>query len=423
MFVALSLIVLLAFMGLAIDLGYFRSVKRQMQTAADASAMAGAAELPFNNATTAAKADSAANGFTDGINGVKVTVNNPPVSGQHAGDTKYVETIVSQNAPTFFAKALGIQSVSIQARAVAHLGSGNNCIFALDPTSNNALTVDVFASLSSHCGIVVESSSSKALSCVLLGSISASSIGVVGGVQNFLCWISPKPVTGIHTPVPSDPLASLPAPTIGPCTFSSQQIYNASNSPPANPTKINPGVYCGGIQIQPGASVIANPGVYILTSTSGSSPKGGLTVDIGSTLTTNTASAPFGVTFYNYGPVGSVQFNFTSFSSGNQISLVAPTNGTYQGILFFQDKQNTSSAQIIGSSSFNTKLEGSYYFPKASVVFAFDGLVKYNILVANKIRFAFLTFASGSFSGSNFSNDYSSLSTGSPVKGNGVLDE
>jgi hypothetical protein len=92
-------------------------------------------------------------------------------------------------------------------------------------------------------------------------------------------------------------------------------------------------------------------------------------------------------------------------------------------MLFFQDPGNTNSAQIIGSSSYNTSLQGSYYLPKASVVFAFSGNVKYDILVADKIEFAYLTFGQGSFTGSGFSKDYTSLATGSPVKGNGVLVE
>lgn len=439
--VALALVVILAILGLAIDMGYLRYTKRQLQTAADAAAMAGAAELAYGDVTSAAQGDSASNGFTNGTNGATVTVNNPPLAGQHIGDSQYVETIVAKTTPTFFAKAFGVKTVNLQARAVAHLGSGNNCIFALAPAASGALSVDAFASISSQCGIVVESSSGSALSCSLLASISASSIGVVGGVQNLLCGINPNPVQGIAVPNPSDPLAYLPKPSVGSCTFSSQQTYTSSNSPASKPSTLNPGVYCGGISIQPGAYVVFNPGVYILVSAGGvgngngnggagngngngnKTVTGGLTVDIGSNVSTNTSTSPYGVMFYNYGPAGAITFNFTSFSSNDQVSLSAPTSGTYQGILFFQDPGNTNAAQIIGSSSYNTTLEGSYYFPAASVVFAFDGTVKYDVLVADEIRFAYLTFGVGQFTGSGFTNDYTSLASGSPLKGNGVLDE
>lgn len=75
--------------------------------------------------------------------------------------------------------------------------------------------------------------------------------------------------------------------------------------------------------------------------------------------------------------------------------------------------------QIIGSSSYNTVLQGTYYFPSAKVVFALDGPIQYNILDAWQIEFAVLTFASGTFSGSGFYNNYSSLANGSPIKGSG----
>ena len=50
--------------------------------------------------SSVAKAASGLNGFSDGSNGVTVTVNGPPggpATGPHAGDPKYVEVmIVSQ---------------------------------------------------------------------------------------------------------------------------------------------------------------------------------------------------------------------------------------------------------------------------------------------------------------------------------------
>jgi Flp pilus assembly protein TadG len=98
---AFALVGLLAFMALAVDVGFLRYEKRLLQTAADAAAIAGAAELSYGDVTSAAKADSAANGFTNGSSGVTVTVNNPPLSGPHVSDSNYVEAIVSRTAPTY----------------------------------------------------------------------------------------------------------------------------------------------------------------------------------------------------------------------------------------------------------------------------------------------------------------------------------
>jgi uncharacterized membrane protein len=71
---ALSMIVLCGFTGLAIDMGYLRYMKRQMQAATDSAALAGAAEVGYGDVTSAADADAASNGFTNGEHGTTITV-------------------------------------------------------------------------------------------------------------------------------------------------------------------------------------------------------------------------------------------------------------------------------------------------------------------------------------------------------------
>ena len=83
-FVALGMVVLIGILGLAIDIGYYRYVRRELQTAADAAALAGAMDLSYSDVTTAAQAASSENGFANGSNGVAVTVYNPPHDGPYA---------------------------------------------------------------------------------------------------------------------------------------------------------------------------------------------------------------------------------------------------------------------------------------------------------------------------------------------------
>src|SRR5258708_4681329 len=95
--------VLLAFVGLAFDVGYLQWSRRRAQTSADAAALGGAWALKLGGTmTTEGRAASANNGFTDGQSGVTVTLNNPPSSGGYAGDPTAVEAIVSQDAPSYF---------------------------------------------------------------------------------------------------------------------------------------------------------------------------------------------------------------------------------------------------------------------------------------------------------------------------------
>jgi uncharacterized membrane protein len=124
---AAVLLVLLPIMGLGIDFGYFRFREVQLQTAADAAAIAAAGELSYslscscNALQTAGQNASAANGFANNANGTIVAVNNPPQSAQdpNNGNSNYVEVVISQTEPTFFAKVIGIDSATLAARAVA----------------------------------------------------------------------------------------------------------------------------------------------------------------------------------------------------------------------------------------------------------------------------------------------------------------
>ena len=108
----LSTVTLLSFCGLAIDVGYLFLVKTRMQTAADAAALGGVQELRTNGSgglVAAAKADSAVNGFTDGLKGVTITVNRPPLSGYYTSDPTAVEVVVAQNSPHFLHAGAGLR--------------------------------------------------------------------------------------------------------------------------------------------------------------------------------------------------------------------------------------------------------------------------------------------------------------------------
>lgn len=448
---AVCLAGILAMAGLAIDVGQLRYEKQRLQMAADAAALAGALELNSCAGTancpalqTAAKDALTENGFTVGSletncatgsgTGLTITVNNGPCAlgaeDPHAGNTNFVEVIVSETEPTYFAGVVGIPSVAIKTRAEAALTGGPDCIYALDPDGSPALEVAGLASVSAPCGIMDESKNTTpgflgllpgdAFYCGLAAAVQVSQIDVAGDASTSLCYVRPAPKTNVSVPSPADPLAYLPEPAVSSCGSSTVSPYTGAASALniSGPATLYPGTYCGGINIMPGANVEFEPGTYILTSVNGKSSAlpGGLQVDLGTNVTGN------GVTFYNYGPAGGIDFSYASLTLGG-VNLTAPTSGTYNGILFFQSPGNTTPATIAGSTSWNTTLQGTYYFPTASITFALDGSVQYNILDAYDISFELLTFANGLTSGANqqFNNNYSSLANGSPVKGNGAV--
>ena len=92
--------VLFGVMGLAIEVGGFYSLKRKMQTAADAGAKSGAIEIykASGNWDVEARRGATQNGYTGGVDGVTVTVNSPPSARADVAfrTNKYVEVIVQQ---------------------------------------------------------------------------------------------------------------------------------------------------------------------------------------------------------------------------------------------------------------------------------------------------------------------------------------
>ena len=433
---AASLGIIIAFVGLSVDVGSLCYQESKLHTAAEAVSLAAALEVQpcqgVNNCAAmqaAAQSALAENGFPNSVlttncvagptTSLSLMLNNPPClqgsTDPNAAKTKYVEAIISVPSPTYFTRLIGLTSFPLKARAEAVRTANPNCVYALDPSAPNAITVNILSSFSANCGVVDESSSSAAFTCGLLAGVHASNIKITGGMQGFLCNATPAPRTNVPVPNPADPLSTLPKPAVLNCGSSLVSPYHGSANPLIilGPAVLYPdAAYCGGITIGPLANVTFKPGTYVIRSGGLLGLQGGMSFDLLSSVTGN------GVTFYNYGPNGGINFLASGLTLGS-LSLTAPTTGTYAGILFFQDPGNTTPAVIIASASANAVMEGTYYFPTAAVTCAVAGPANYNILVAKDISFAALSFPFVSFKNTSFNNNYSSLSNGSPLAGGG----
>jgi Flp pilus assembly protein TadG len=111
---ALFLMVLIGFAALAVDLGHGYFVAQRAQNAADAAALAGTVSLPgdFATASADALAVASANGFTDGVDGVTVLT-------QQQLQPTQLKVTIKQDLPTWFAKAIGFDHMTISRTATA----------------------------------------------------------------------------------------------------------------------------------------------------------------------------------------------------------------------------------------------------------------------------------------------------------------
>ena len=348
-FTALCMTCLFGFVALAADAGIMMRQKRMAQTAADAAAIAGALERDFlgSSATTAitaaGQAASAQNGFTNGSNGVTVQINPTPLFGPHAGVDGYVEAIVSIQQPTLFMGLFGFASMTPTARAVATKGGGAafGCVYALNPTGTSVSLQGKFDFSAPNCGMVIDSTDPQALSFTgNAGSLSAGSVGVVGGCSG-TCTYNPPTNTPVTTGViaASDPLSRLDPffPTPTGC------IAGGSFTAPAA------GCYSGDSKGNLTLTGVLS-GTYIFTGTG--------TVTLSGTVTSGGGGATL-----------DLNGNGTSLAeaSNSTVNLTAPGSGTFQGIAIMAPTTNTKGTIEFDIGDATGTIQGIVYAPDATL--------------------------------------------------------
>jgi len=364
---ALSLVVLMGFLALAIDVGLLFRARRNMQIAADAAAMAGATQLfygPKAQYQNAAYSAATANGVDHTLAGNTVLVNSPPVDGPNTGCATCVEVRLGSPAQTFFAGLItGGHSMVVAARAVAGApASGQACVYVMDPKAAKALTIHGSgAILMPDCGVYVNSDASNAL-CVT-GSASKSTfpwIDVVGsqpGNGNCGGSLNQTGNVSLNSAVQNDPYGNLTGPVpdkSGNCTgsgmttdTSTKTISGAYNAPSG-------GTVCFTNAVTLSAGATLGDGMYVFEN--------GLTIGKGSVTVGTTTN---GATLDIYG--GSY-----SQDTASALTIYAPTSGTYNAIALMQPSNNTNAMQVSFGSS-GAVFDGMIYAPAAYVTLHDEG--------------------------------------------------
>jgi hypothetical protein len=362
---AIMLPVLLAGLGLVIDNGQAYDMKRRLQSAADAGAMAAAHQLRRGDKTkfqTAALDDIKENGFTS--SDTQISILNPPKTGKRAGDKDFVEIVLRHEAPLFFMKPFYNSQFMVEARSIGGLRYTESCVIALNKTASAALLVSGTADVDiSVCAAQVNSNASNAARSNGGGVIKAARFEVVGNYTG--SGFQPTPLTGMDNV--TDPLASLAAPSMSKCNGKKTAGTIVKNN-----TTLNPGTYCGGITVQSGGVATLNKGIYVLGG-------GGLVVQGGGTIKGDE------VVFYNTGsPYAPIEF-----SGGAIGQLSAPKDGTYKGILFFGDRTITDNKSNIITANSDSYFTGALYFPSTKLTFIGTSDVKSQklLMIADTIEF------------------------------------
>ncbi len=332
---ALALPALFGGAGIAIDFATFAMKQSTLQSAADAAALAGAKQLSLASTQDSIIQASAISYLTEELRGKDDAAKGIVKVDRQNGN---VNVHVSEDWTPFFAHFLGADITPVTATSTASIaGESKVCVLTL-ATGPLSFAMDQNAKITATgCAIYSNSTDKMAVYFGGASSVEASLVCSAGGVIGK----GAVGITQLQTDCPplANPLAAVPVPKIGACTYTNLKISSGNMA-------LNPGTYCGGIEVSGNAIVNFSPGEYIV--------KDGL-FRVYNTATVNGTNTVFFLTGLK---------SLISFTNDATINLSGAETGTMAGLLFFEDPASTSLRihNINATHAYN--LTGTIYLSK-----------------------------------------------------------
>ncbi|WP_407519018.1 TadE/TadG family type IV pilus assembly protein [Methylobacterium oryzisoli] len=263
----IALPVLFGVVSAAVEYGRLLQRRAQLQSAADAAALAGGSMLKLVNADDDAVRSAALQVFAAQARTPpdRVSTSNASVTDRRGG----VEIAVEETVPTLMGKLLSLPSMTVSVQSKAQVvGLLRLCALALDTAAKGALSLQKAAQVTAlDCSIY---SNSRHAQGILAGDSAvarAQSFCSAGGYQGAGANLVPVPITQC-APIP-DPLKDQVLPVPGSCIMLPSYISPKSATEGKNEIKdvtatLSPGTYCNGLKISGMSRITLNPGVYVI---------------------------------------------------------------------------------------------------------------------------------------------------------------
>lgn len=375
----MTLMVLVAFLGLALDASYAFLSAHQLQNTADAASLAGAQvvrkgqELAYQAAATIASCNSVAGDLLDLVENPDNGLSGDVVIGYYSRkdrtftpslwapnavkvNAKRTETSPNGQIPLLFGPIFGFEQVALHRAAIAMIGGGTGDpgIWVGSPDDkwtfrlSGTVTVDL-RDLNSYEGYgVVQINSEDVRACKIDGGpeLLADAINCCAET------LSDPPESdmfdvNLDSYYVPDPLADVPAPLES--QWGPEQLYPKITG---GPHALSPGYYPDGIDMS-GGDVTLAAGLYVLDGM-------GLNVT-GGNLTTED------VMFYiTDSTPGDNKPSCVNLVGNGAVSIHPYQDMPWEGMTFFQARDNPNPAKIVGTDQFDA-VDGTLYFPVAHV--------------------------------------------------------
>jgi len=352
---------LLGTTGLAIETGLWYTVKRNLQTQADAAALSGAFERRKGNpdyadVSAAALLEAGRNGYVSTASN-SIVINNPPTNGSFAGEDSAVQVTVSAQQSLLFS-SLFLNGLTVSAQSVAAVETtGTACVLALDPSASGAIKNQGNPTVSMDgCVLAANSTDDQAITVSGSAIVDAKSLWTAGNISiggSATVTLDDAPV--VNAWAIDDPYAAIDIATLGTCDHNSASYTNVT-------TTIDPGIYCDGIDFGSNATITLNPGTYYVD-------RGDVNINASAYLRCSCPDPEDGVTFVLTSSTGPGNIGAMMINGGADVELRAPTGefDEYKGILVYQDRRAPQGQSVKFNGGSSMLLTGAIYIPRQTV--------------------------------------------------------
>ncbi|QNN65335.1 hypothetical protein H9L12_01480 [Sphingomonas rhizophila] len=350
---AVALPVIVAALGLAIDVYQWTVTKRQIQQSADAAAIAGAYAAVQGADVDEAVSDAAAQSTDSDHDALVSATMSPP---GHDGDPFAVGVHIEKPGSLFFTSLFLSKPIAITADAVATVKETNDfCVYGLGSGEEPAIELRVNSTVEAECQLASNAEGPNSVTADPTATLKAARLLTFGGIAGGELSSSNARPFALRQ---KDPMRELVMPDI-PTSGCPNATYNSDVSG----VSIKPGCY-GNLIIN--GNVNLEPGNYVLN-------RGNLLV--GPNASVNCDGCTIFLTTDIPGEdnrsVGRVKVE-----AGATINLTAPRDGDYSGVVMYQDRRASSDDKDqeseIGASS-TSRINGIVYFPNRPLKIAGDG--------------------------------------------------
>jgi Flp pilus assembly protein TadG len=367
---AILLPVMILVLGLVLDISYGYAARSQLQSAADASVLAGALSLGQDDATVRdnAKAIAVLNmpaakygtvladaDIQTGKWNSTTRVFTPGGSQKNA--VQVVARRASNNAnalPTFFARFAGLDSLDVNVRATAVISIRDYCLLTL---SNSATGIVAHGVPNANLPCNVFSNSNMRCTGHNLGAPfgdSAMTNNGCGVIQTSNVPPISDPYAALASKIPANTCSSYPQEP----TKKKDPPLPATNQLFGNVSYASPKIFCGDVQLTANVTVTGAQNLIVIEN--GQLDTNGYTFQTG---------AGAGATIVFSGTAGSYTHTPTG---GGILDISSPTSGNWSGVAMYADPKMTSPtygtldiSEAGASPSWN--ISGLAYFPKSDI--------------------------------------------------------